>query len=94
MATSTVIQVRVDESLKQGAELLFEEIGLDLPSAIRLFLKQALLHNGIPFAISGVDGFFNEHNQKVLSASIRPLEQGKTVLRSMADLDTITASGH
>ena len=89
MSQSRVIQVRVDEDLKRGAEQLFQEMGLDLPSAVRLFLKQAILHNGIPFAISGADGFYNDKNLQVLAESIRQLDTGRTVTKTMADLRAI-----
>ena len=45
------IQVRVDDELKQRADALFADIGLDTSSAIRLFLKQSLNCNGIPFSL-------------------------------------------
>jgi DNA-damage-inducible protein J len=51
MSQSSVIQVRVDSQLKEDAERLFTDLGLDIPSAIRLFLKQAIASNGIPFPI-------------------------------------------
>jgi addiction module RelB/DinJ family antitoxin len=46
-----MIQVRVDTRLKQQAEDLFNDLGLDTASAIRLFLKQAVMYQGIPFPI-------------------------------------------
>jgi addiction module RelB/DinJ family antitoxin len=52
MAQTGLIQVRIDEQLKTDAESLFADLGLDTPSAIRLFLKQAVAQNGIPFAIT------------------------------------------
>lgn len=36
MAT-TVLQVRMDEALKNEASELFEKLGLDIPTAIRIF---------------------------------------------------------
>lgn len=50
MAT-TNINVRVDSSLKQEAENLFKDLGLNMSSAITLFLKSAVSHDGIPFEI-------------------------------------------
>jgi DNA-damage-inducible protein J len=52
MAQTGLIQVPIDEQLKTDAESLFADLGLDTPSAIRLFLKQAVAQNGIPFAIT------------------------------------------
>lgn len=51
MAGSTNINVRVDAELKQQAEELFDDLGLSLSSAITLFLKSAVSHEGIPFEI-------------------------------------------
>lgn len=52
MAQNTLIQVRVDDSLKKDADALFADLGLDTPTAIRIFLKQAIMHNGLPFDIT------------------------------------------
>ena len=48
MAT-TNINVRVDSALKQEAEALFGDLGLNMSSAINMFLRSAINHNGIPF---------------------------------------------
>ena len=50
MAT-TNINVRVDSSLKQEAEALFTDLGLNMSSAINMFLRSAINHNGIPFEV-------------------------------------------
>lgn len=50
MAT-TNINVRVDSALKQEAEALFNDLGLNMSSAINMFLRSAVNHNGIPFEI-------------------------------------------
>jgi len=50
MAT-TNINVRVDTELKQSAEALFNDLGLNMSSAITMFLKSAVSHDGIPFDV-------------------------------------------
>lgn len=50
MAT-TNINVRVDSMLKQEAETLFNDLGLNMSSAINMFLRSAIMHNGIPFEV-------------------------------------------
>jgi addiction module RelB/DinJ family antitoxin len=52
MAQTSLIQVRVETALKQQSEELFADLGIDTPSAIRLFLKQAILKESIPFPIT------------------------------------------
>lgn len=46
---STLVQIRVDEDLKNEATDIFERLGLDLPTAIRVFLKKSVEERGIPF---------------------------------------------
>ena len=53
MAT-TNINVRVDASLKKDAEKLFNELGLNMSSAITMFLKSAVSYEGIPFEIKRI----------------------------------------
>lgn len=53
MAT-TNINVRVDTELKQAAESLFNDLGLNMSSAITMFLKSAVSHDGIPFEVKRI----------------------------------------
>ena len=48
---NATIQIRVDEELKNKADLLFKDLGTDLTTAIQVFLIQAVTHNGFPFEI-------------------------------------------
>jgi DNA-damage-inducible protein J len=75
MAT-TNIQVRVDPDLKAEAEQLFSDIGLDMPTAVRLFLKQSIINNGIPIALER-DPFYSGSNQAHLAKVARDLREGK-----------------
>lgn len=44
-----VLQVRVDEELKDQASAIYNELGIDLSTAVRMFLKKTVLVGGIPF---------------------------------------------
>lgn len=50
MAT-VVLQTRVDTETKLEAESLFDSLGLDITTAIRLFLRQSINQQRIPFDI-------------------------------------------
>ncbi len=43
MAESTFVQLRIDNNLKQDAIDVLDEIGIDMPTAIRMFLKRVVL---------------------------------------------------
>ena len=44
-----VLQVRLDDELKNQAIAVYNELGIDLSTAIRMFLKKSVLIGGIPF---------------------------------------------
>ena len=44
-------QIRIDEDLKKQAAELFSQLGLDMSSAMNIFLKQCVLHEGLPFNV-------------------------------------------
>lgn len=46
------IKVSVSTDVKEEAKKLFNDLGLDLSSAIEIFLRQSIRDNGLPFKIS------------------------------------------
>ena len=48
---STLVQIRVDEKLKDDAAAVYEGLGLDLSIAVRIFFKRSVAENGIPFSM-------------------------------------------
>ena len=50
MNETTLIQIRVDEQLKAEATDVLDRLGLDLPTAVRMFLKRIVLEQGLPFS--------------------------------------------
>ena len=83
-ADTGVIQVRVDNTLKKEADRLYKSMGLDTPTAIRFFLKQSLLVNGLPFIpiTEPIDGFYNPYNQARIQNAIKSLDDGKGTIRA------------
>ena len=45
----------IDSNLKRASIELFSDLGLDLSSAVTLFLKQSLRVQGLPFAVTRVN---------------------------------------
>ena len=48
MAEQVLVQVRVDKKLKEEVSEIYEMLGLDLPTAIRMFLVRSKLERGLP----------------------------------------------
>ena len=50
MPTCT-LQVRLDADLRKEADELFSSAGMDLSSAVRLFLRQSVIRRRLPFEV-------------------------------------------
>jgi DNA-damage-inducible protein J len=46
------IQVRTDDRTKSASTALFNKLGITMSEAINLFLRQAVMRGGIPFALT------------------------------------------
>ncbi len=62
MAT-TPTQIRIDANIKREATALFSNLGLDMSSAVNLFLHQCVLRGGLPFAVE-----IPQYSDKTLNA--------------------------
>ena len=76
---SSTITVRVEDKTKKEAGAIFKEIGLDMSSAINVFLKQVIRSKGIPFPVS-----MDTPNSITLKA-IKDAEKGKMASFSSID---------
>jgi len=45
------LQIRVDDNLKVQADTLFSSLGMDLSTAVRIFLTAAVENDGLPFPV-------------------------------------------
>jgi len=62
MAT-TPTQIRIDANIKQEATDIFGNLGLDMSSAVNIFLHQCVLRGGLPFTVE-----MPAYSQKTLDA--------------------------
>ena len=66
----TTLQIRIDEKTKRSAQKVLNELGLDLSTAIKAYLKQIIVHDGIPMQLVTKNGLTAaEERQIVKSAS-------------------------
>jgi DNA-damage-inducible protein J len=52
MAETTNVTVHIDKDLMEQAENLFSEMGMNLATALNIFIRQSLRQGKIPFEIS------------------------------------------
>ena len=68
-------QIRIDETVKAQATSLFNDLGMDMSSAVNIFLRQCLLRGGLPFTVE-----VPNYSQKTLEA----LAEAKRISRDEA----------
>ena len=56
-------QIRIDENLKKQATELFSQLGMDMSSAMNMFLRQCVMRGGLPFEVT-----LPKYKQDVLDA--------------------------
>ena len=52
MADTTNLSIRIDRDLKEEADLVFNALGMNLTTAITIFVRQAVRQKKIPFEIA------------------------------------------
>jgi len=72
------VNIRIDDGLKEKADVLFDELGLNMTTAFTMFVRQSIRQGGIPFEITTkTDPFYSAKNMKVLMDSIQDANDGK-----------------
>ncbi len=82
MATSN-INIRVDSEVKQQAEAIFNELGLNMSTAMNIFLRHSIRYGGIPFdlrlslpnedTIASIDDVNNNRNMSKTFNNVKAL---------------------
>ncbi|MDR0958611.1 MAG: type II toxin-antitoxin system RelB/DinJ family antitoxin [Clostridiales bacterium] len=80
-AQSALIQVRIDESVKAKADALFADLGFDTPTAIRIFLNQAIRREGMPFEVAKP-----QPNAETLAAMLNGMERIPKLYNSFKEI--------
>jgi len=46
------VNIRIEDGLKEKAEALFDDLGLNMSTAFNIFIKTVIRHKGIPFHLT------------------------------------------
>lgn len=49
---NTSMTIRMNEDIKQQAQQIFSDLGVDMTTAINIFLRQAISFQGFPFDVT------------------------------------------
>ncbi len=76
----TNLSIRIDEELKHDFDLLCEDMGMSMTTAICIFAKRAVSEQRIPFDVTANDPFYSPANRERLLRSARQMDEtGGTV---------------
>ena len=81
----TLVNIRMDEKLKKSMEETCHELGMTMTTAFTIFAKKMSREKRIPFDVS-VDPFYSESNMKAIKESIKQLERGEVVVKTLEEL--------
>ena len=78
---SSTITVRVQDKLKKEAGDVFKQVGMDMSTAITIYLKQVVRTNGIPFPVTA------DIPNALTMKAIQEAEKGK--MASFSSIDAL-----
>ena len=79
-----MLQVRIDDEIKNKASALFNELGIDLSTAVRIFFLKCIAVGGIPFEMN-----INNTSLKALAAMESMGKRSKELGNDRMTLDEI-----
>ena len=74
----TTLNIRIDEKIKEDARKTFARMGLDISSAVKLFLYQSVEQQRIPFELRTINGYTEKYEDEIL----KEIEHVKTGLKN------------
>jgi DNA-damage-inducible protein J len=81
---TTQINVRVEESLKKSVEEIFNNLGITMAEAFRIFLKKVQSEGGIPFSMKCRDEtdylLSTEANRKALELAMDDVKNNRNLV--------------
>ncbi len=74
------INFRVNDDIKRSAERALNDIGLNMSTAITIFLKAVVRENRILFELTA-DPFYSKENMDELEKRLNDIHSGKSMLK-------------
>lgn len=84
---NTTINVKTDQELKKQSEKIFQEMGLNMSTAINIFLKTVVRRKEIPFKISLREDYYSskEFEEEMLKLNKEP----NFITKTIGELETM-----
>ena len=82
-ATSNM-NIRMDKEVKEKAQQIFAQLGMDMTTAVNVFLRQTIRHNGLPFEVK-----LDTPNKETLMAieEVQQMKKDPSLGKAYTDVD-------
>lgn len=80
--SKTSMSIRLDSEVKEQAQQVFNNLGMDMTTAINIFLRQAIQYQGLPFDVR------LDENWKLLQV-LTDLDQNRNMSQSFESVSDL-----
>ena len=80
--SKTSMSIRLDSEVKEQAQQVFNNLGMDMTTAINIFLRQAIQYRGLPFDVR------LDENQKLLQV-VMDVDQNRNMSQSFESVSDL-----
>ena len=80
--SKTSMSIRLDSEVKEQAQQVFNHLGMDMTTAINIYLRQAIQYQGLPFDVK------IDENRKLLQV-VTDVEQNRNMSRSFESVSDL-----
>ena len=85
----TTLSIRMDSELKRQLDALCADVGMTASTAVNMFAKAFVREQRLPFDVVSSSAFYAENNMHHLKQSIKQLEDGHVVVKTMEELEAM-----
>ena len=80
--SKTSMSIRLDSEVKEQAQQVFNSLGMDMTTAINIFLRQAIQYQGLPFDVR------LDENKKLMEV-LADLDQNRNMSQSFGSVSDL-----
>lgn len=82
--TTSNMNIRMDKDVKEQAQRIFSQLGMDMTTAVNVFLRQVIRNNGFPFELR-----LDTPNEETLAAirEVQEMKKDPSIGKSYTDVD-------
>ncbi|WP_314830721.1 type II toxin-antitoxin system RelB/DinJ family antitoxin [uncultured Streptococcus sp.] len=80
--SKTSMSIRLDSEIKEQAQQVFNSLGMDMTTAINIFLRQAIQYQGLPFDVR------LDESRKLMEV-LADLEQNRNMSQSFGSVSDL-----